>query len=406
MGLTWNTSMAILNVLTDKPDDELRQVDGKLVSTADARYLIEKYGGDIIKFKHAFLTDEAVKFVSSDKQDDYFALIKPLKEIHNSDKKYRRVHPLHKLASDIIQYMNFDCINLDGVVIKKEEILSAFGDSYKLYYDEYAYIVPDAVINTPRMSYYLEFNNTHKVDSTKITKYRKLRRLSPAPFKVIEINIADICDDMKAKPNLNWSEVLESRVLGVSEYKRTIDIAEKPAKEFTPFGRCPFCDTPMLLGTNASDVNYSNSLIKLVPRIRFSVKNKDEDDRVSIGSAVCYCPHCEAENRYQPLYCPECLTERGRFVPLKLLTSKVNRTFLHCPFNLMVSEIDHDVTVPDDKACNFSLTVFDEHGNYDKQIRAVDNFNKLFQKWVGSKQRKKLDEVVAVAKKNKEWKGN
>ena len=72
----------------------------------------------------------------------------------------------------------------------------------------------------------------------------------------------------------------------------------------------------------------------------------------------------------------------------------------------MLSELDHDAKVSDDKACNFSLTVYDEHGNYDKQIRAVNNFNKLFQKGVGSKQRKKLDEVVAIAKKNKEWKGN
>lgn len=406
MGTTFNTSMAILNVVTNEPSEELDKLDGRLVSTADARYLIDKYGKDIIKFKHAYLTKEPVKFVPSDKRDDCFSLITPLKDIHTEDKRYLRVHPLHKLASNLIMFKNFEQIILDGVVIKKDEILSTFGDNSKVYYDEYAYIIPDAIVNTPRMCYYLEFNNTHKVDSTKIAKYRKLRRLNPAPFKVIEINIADICDDMKSKPNLNWSELLESRVLGVSDYKRTIDISEKPVKEFTPFGRCPFCDTPMLLGINASDVNYSNSVIKSVPRIRFSIRNKDEDDRVSIGSAVCYCPHCEAENRYQPLYCPECLTERGRFVPLKLLTSKAKRTFLHCPFNLMLSELDHDAKVPEDKACNFSLTVYDEHGNYDKQIRAVDNFNKLFQKSTGSKQRKKLDEVVAVAKKNKEWKGN
>ena len=406
MGTRWNTSMAILNVLTDKPTEELAKVDGELVSTADAHYLINKYGKDIIKFKHAFLIDEAVKFVPSDKRDDCFSLITPLKNIHNADKRYLNVHPLHKLASDLIQYRNFDCINLDGVVIREDEILSTFGDNLKVYYDDFAYIIPDAIINTPRMCYYLEFNNTHRVDSKKIVKYRELRKLSPKPFKVIEINIADICDNMKSKPKLNWSELLESRVLGVSDYKRTLDLTSKPVKEFAPFGRCPFCDTPMLLGVNTSDANYSNSVIKSVPRIHFSVRNKDEDDRVSIGSAVCYCPHCEAENRYQPLYCPECLTERGRFVPLKLLTSKANRTFLHCPFNLMLSELDHDAKVPDDKACSFSLTIYDEHGNYDKQIRTVDNFNKLFQKGVGSKQRKKLDEVVAVAKKNKEWKGN
>lgn len=406
MGTTFNTSMAILNIVTDEPNEELDKLNGRLVSTADARYLIDKYGKDIIKFKHAYLTNESVKFVPSDKRDGCFSLITPLKDIHAEDKRYLRVHPLHKLASNLIMLRNFEQIILDGVVINKDEILSTFGDSFKVYYDEYDYIIPDAVVNTSRMCYYLEFNNTHKVDSTKIAKYRKLHSLSQVPFKVIEINIADICDDMKSKPNFNWSELLESRVLGISDYKRIIDISEKPIKEFTPFGRCPFCDTPMLLGVNASDVNYSNSVIKSVPRIHFSVRNKDEDDRVSIGSAVCYCPHCEAENRYQPLYCPECLTKRGRFVPLKLLTSKANRTFLHCPFNLMLSELDHDAKVSDDKACNFSLTVYDEHGNYDKQIRVVDDFNKLFQRGIGSKQRKKLDEVIAIAKKNKEWKGN
>ena len=44
MGTRWNTSMAILNVLTDKPTEELAKLDGELVSTADAHYLIDKYG--------------------------------------------------------------------------------------------------------------------------------------------------------------------------------------------------------------------------------------------------------------------------------------------------------------------------------------------------------------------------
>ena len=54
MGTTFNTSMAVLNIVTDEPNEVLDKLNGRLVSTADARYLIDKYGKDIIKFNFSF----------------------------------------------------------------------------------------------------------------------------------------------------------------------------------------------------------------------------------------------------------------------------------------------------------------------------------------------------------------
>lgn len=408
MGNYYHTEMAYLNIASKDVPQELLALDGALISTADARMLKEKYSdyADFIKYNHAILNSLPVKFSPSNKHEDYFSLNSAPKNLTDTDKRHLQMHPLHKYASDFIASDNFDSIELDGVVINRSNMLIHYGDSLRLYYTEKDYIIPDAVISTPSDTYYIEFYNTNKVDSKKIAKYRKIYSSAELPFKVVEIDISDLCKKMMTEPSLDWTALVEKRIIGVSKYKKVLDLKPKKSKDFAPFGRCFACGTPLELRANTSDENYSSRLIKKIKRIHLSIKGVAETDRVSSGSAVTYCPHCKAENRVLPLYCPECLTQRGKRVPLKVLTSGAGRTFLHCPFNLMLSELEHDVKVDEKDACNFSMTIYDEHGNYDRQLKAVGNFDKLYQKNVGVKCNRKLKEAEAIAKKNKEWKGN
>lgn len=406
MGVTFETEMAYVNIDSNEDDINIKSLNGQLVGTARAKYLIDTYGRDKIKFTHAILDGKAVSFTHSDKREDFFSINTPIDKLSEGEKRRLHVHPLHSYASKYIESGAFEDMVLDGDIIKRDTVISYLGDSYKLYYAEGKYIIPDAVINTGYNAYYLEFNNTHKVDENKLVRYRKAKQFNTVPFKVIEIDISDLCDDMLKDAYADYTQLLIERIAGISKHKRTLDLAVAPEKEEARWGRCYYCNTPLELVANSNDENFSNRVPKSIKRVKMQIKGVDESDKVSLGSAMLECPNCKAEHRLFSLYCPDCMTLRHKLVPLKLLTSENGRTFLHCPFNLMLSELDHGVTVSPESACNFSITIYDENSHYDKQFNAVGDFSTLYQKNTGTRRRKKLDSIVDTVKKNKEWKGS
>lgn len=403
MGSTFQTEMAYLRVSSDETNPELTKLDGQLIGTAKAKYLLENYENPSFTFEHVMLRNVPVIFNNCKERENYFRVnAKYTKNLSDAEKASIKLHPLHYLASEYISKGSFDTIILDGKRITFDSVLSYMGDRVKVYCsnNDKDYVIPDAIINTPYMSYYLEFTNTHKLENKKLIKYRRLKSYTPNPFTVIEIDISDLCKDMKTNPNLvDYKGLLIQRINGISEFKHTVDLSTPKEEEFKPFGECYACGTPLALATNPNDENFSNRLPTTIKRMKVQLKGLDESEKVSTGSAIAYCPHCEAEHRFHDLYCPECSHNHGIHVPLKLLMSAENRVFLICPHCLMQSEREHGVTVPEDKECGFSCTVFDVNGNYDNQIKAVRNCDLFYKGSTYKSTLKRLKQAEADAKK-------
>lgn len=410
MGLTWNTDMAYLEISPNCKEAELIALNGCLLSTGDARYLIEKYGNTSgeINFKHTYL-GVAVKFVPSNKQEDYFAIINTSSL---SDKnlslysRYNKVHPLHRLASSIISEGKFKEIFLDELYIQRSNITYTYGDGERLYYSsDDEYIIPDAIIDTRGCIYFIEFNNTNKVDSSKIAKYRKLAGAVPYKFKVVEINISDIVERSHKEHSLDFDDLLMKRICDNTEFKKVVDLKLPKMKPVNHFGKCTYCNSPFELVANKNDEAYSPNLksdkVKLV---KFSEKNIPIEDYVSFGGAMLHCPKCK-ENRYRILYCPGCLMKRGHLVPLKMLNNKDKGIYLVCPHYLTTKNKVHGVEIDDDIRCDFSMTIIDKFDNWSDEIKVVGNFMDLFKLKTATKLMKKFKAFEKIIIDSKVWKG-
>ena len=405
MGLTWNTDMAYVDIPSNCEEPELVALNGCLISTGDARYLINKYG--VVTFKHAYL-DAAVKFVPSDKQEDYFALINVSDLSDDSYKdyiKYNKVHPLHRLASSIINECKFKEIFLDTSYVQKSSIRTTYGDSERLYYSDDDYIIPDAIIDTLNCMYFIEFNNTNKVDNTKIAKYRQLAGVVPYDFKVIEINITDIISRSHTEHSLDFDDLIMKRICDNTEFKKVLDLRLPKKKEVNHFGTCTYCGTPMELATNKNDESYSPNLSsKKIRYVKFSERQIPEEDYLSFGGAMIYCPKC-TENRFRSLLCPECLTQRGNYVPLKMLNNKDKGIYLVCPHYLTTKNYMHGVEIDDSVRCTFSMTIIDKFDNWSNELKVVGNFMDLFKLKTATRLMKKFKAFEKIIIESKVWKG-
>ena len=405
MGLTWNTDMAYLDIGSNCKESELIALNGCLISTGDARYLVNKFG--VVQFKHAYL-DVPVKFVPSEKQEDYFAIINT-SDLSDDDLKeyvkYNKVHPLHRIASSIIEQNKFKEIFLDTTYIQHSSIKATFGDGERLYYSDGDYIIPDAIIDTLDCMYFIEFNNTNKVDSSKITKYRQLAGVVPYNFKVIEINISDIIQRSHKEHSLDFDDLLMKRICDNTEFKKVIDLRLPKMKPVHHFGTCTYCNSPFELVANKNDEAYSPNLkSSKVKLVKFSEKDIPIEDYVSFGGAMLHCPKCK-ENRYRILYCPECLMKRGHLVPLKMLNNKDKGIYLVCPHYLTTKNKVHGVEIDDDIRCDFSMTIIDKFDNWSNELKVVGNFMDLFKLKTATKLMKKFKAFEKIVIESKVWKG-
>lgn len=405
MGLTWNTEMAFL--------------DGRLISTIDAYELVKENGEQFLKgkLKHAMMPTLPVKFIHSDKKEDYFALVTDSNfddRLRKLVKRLCKVHPLHSRASHIVANLekfitDSTPIYLDSYSITIDRILNVFGDDERLYGisdDDGKYIIPDAIIETAECTYYLEFTNTHRIGNDKLLKYKYLKAHSDTPFKVLEIFIDDIIEESKKTCNLNYDEILVKRIVEDSEFKRVLDLGTSRADKDTEvhyWGRCTYCGTPLQLASNKTDEAYCPSVAKSkhIKIIHLSEKSVPAEDSISFGGALLYCPHCAVENRYKTLPCPDCLTLRGNYVALKLLYNPNKGAYLECPCRLSTRKKVHGEQIDDGLACDFSMTILDTSDNWDMELRNTRGFFNLFKIKEATRTRnrvKKLEHEVKMSK--------
>lgn len=403
MGLTWNTDMAYYG--------------GHLISVADALYIQQTEGEQALKGKlnHAIDRNLPVKFVHSEKKEDYFAVVANAKWSEEDKKAYANLckeHPLHVRAIELIE--NFQYVNtndsficLDGIPVSRSEIISCRGDGHRLYVDELGYLIPDATISLKNMNYYIEIKNEHKVSNDKLLKYKAYRKISTIPFKVIEIDISDIVKKAHEEHSLDFDNLLLERIQGNSDKKVVLDLSE-PKKEIETeeyFGRCTYCGTPYELATNKSDEAYDPKVSKSskVHVIKLRAKSIPEEDYLSFGGAMLHCPKC-VENRYKTLYCPDCLTLRGNPVALKLLRNDNKGIYLECPNRPTTKKLGHGEDFPEETRCDFSLTVIDTKDDWDFELKNIKNFFNLFKISSATRTRKRQKAHEEVVKKNKSWK--
>lgn len=187
-----------------------RTENGTIINTYDARSMLER-GIELRGTLSHVVNGATVKFVPSDNREDYFAIVNH----SESDKAGQESSEssAHMIAKEILVGSDYRFISLSGNSYMRDSIMVELETKlYGVGKDEKAFIIPDAIITTDDMVYYIEIWNKHKVTTAKFAKYKYHFNNFRGNFKVIEIDIRDIADRVSEMPYKDWYELLKLRL--------------------------------------------------------------------------------------------------------------------------------------------------------------------------------------------------